>query len=138
MGLAEVSDILWRERELLDVLLFKLEEEQLLLATGHVEWLARATREVEIVLDQIRLTELARSIEVDSVVVSLGLEPNPSLSRLAEAAPASWAHLLHAHRAAFVTLTDRITAVAGANRDVVSTALDIGSTRAVHPDDSGR
>src|SRR6185437_6213480 len=29
MGLAEVSDILWRERELLDVLLFKLEEEQL-------------------------------------------------------------------------------------------------------------
>jgi hypothetical protein len=122
MGLAEVSDILWRERELLDVLLFKLEEEQLLLASGRVRWLARATREVEIVLEQIRLTELTRSIEVDAVASSLGLQPNPSLSALADAAPVTWSHLLHAHRTAFLTLTHEITALAEANRDFVSSA----------------
>jgi len=136
MGLAEVSDILWRERELLDVLLFKLEEEQLLLASGRVQWLAHATREVEIVLEQIRLTELRRSIEVESVVESLGLEANPSLSALADAAPPSWSHLLHAHRTAFLALTQQIAALAEANRDAVSAALDPAPTRAVHTDDS--
>jgi hypothetical protein len=122
MGLAEVSDILWRERELLDVLLFKLEEEQLLLAAGKVRWLARATREVELVLEQIRLTELTRSIEVDAVAASLGLDPNPSLSSLADAAPAPWSDLFRSHRTAFLTLTQEISSLAEANRDFVSNA----------------
>src|SRR5213080_171662 len=34
MGLAELSSILWRERDMLELLLFKLEEEQLVLAAG--------------------------------------------------------------------------------------------------------
>ena len=54
MGLAEVSTVLWTERELLELLLFKLEEEQLVLASGRTRWLAHATREVEMVIEQIR------------------------------------------------------------------------------------
>lgn len=122
MGLAEVSDILWRERELLDVLLFKLEEEQLLLAAGKVRWLSRATREVELVLEQIRLTELTRSMEVDAVAPSLGLEPGASLSSLADAAPAPWGDLFRAHRTAFLSLTQQISALAESNREFLSTA----------------
>ena len=34
MSLSEVSNILWRERQLLELLVFKLEEEQLVLAVG--------------------------------------------------------------------------------------------------------
>ena len=34
MAIHELSALLWRERELLDVLTFKLEEEQLLLTSG--------------------------------------------------------------------------------------------------------
>src|SRR4051794_3152225 len=75
MGLAEVSTILWRERELLELLLFKLEEEQLVLAGGRTRWLARATREVEVVLAEIRRTELARATEVDAVSIALGIGP---------------------------------------------------------------
>ena len=45
MGLQEVSTTLWQERNLLELLLFKLEEEQLLLAAGRTRWLARATRD---------------------------------------------------------------------------------------------
>ncbi|HEY0397456.1 MAG TPA: flagellar protein FlgN, partial [Acidimicrobiia bacterium] len=54
MGLREVSAILWRERHLLELLLFKLDEEQLVLAAGRTRWLPRATREVEMVLEEIR------------------------------------------------------------------------------------
>ena len=60
MGLREVSAILWRERHLLELLLFKLDEEQLVLAAGRTRWLPRATREVEMVLEEIRQTELER------------------------------------------------------------------------------
>jgi len=47
MSLSDVSNILWRERQLLELLVFKLEEEQLVLAAGRNKWLTHATREVE-------------------------------------------------------------------------------------------
>ena len=50
MGANELSALLWRERELLELLTFKLEEEQLLLTAGRTRWIEHATREVEQVL----------------------------------------------------------------------------------------
>jgi hypothetical protein len=121
MGLADLASILWREREMLELLLFKLEEEQLVLAGGRTRWLAHATREVEMVLDQIRKTELARAVEVDAIGFELGLGPNPSLTALADAAPAPWGDLLNEHRRAFLTLTAEVSALAEANRDLLTT-----------------
>jgi hypothetical protein len=120
MGLAEVSTILWRERELLELLLFKLEEEQLLLTAGRTRWLARATREVSVVLGEIRRTELARAAVVDEAGIALGLGANPSLSRLADTAPEPWSGLLREHRLAFLTLTAEITALAELNSDLLA------------------
>ncbi|WP_369054142.1 flagellar export chaperone FlgN [Kineococcus terrestris] len=120
MALAEVSGILWKERELLELLLFKLEEEQLVLASGRTRWLAHATREVEFVMEQIRSTELLRATEVDAVAAELGLEPGPSLNALAEAAPEPWGELLRGHRDAFLTLTSEIQDLADANRDLLT------------------
>src|SRR5438067_13785285 len=87
MGLREVSAILWRERHLLELLLFKLDEEQLLLAAGRTRWLPRATREVEMVLEEIRQTELERAVEVSRVAADLALPAGSSLRQLAAAAP---------------------------------------------------
>ncbi|MCI2240633.1 flagellar protein FlgN [Paenibacillus sp. TRM 82003] len=120
MGLAEVSGILWKERELLELLLFKLEEEQLVLASGRTRWLAHATREVEFVMDQIRSTEVLRAAEVDAVAAELEIEAGPSLNALAAAAPEPWGELLRGHRDAFLTLTAEIQALADANRDLLS------------------
>jgi hypothetical protein len=120
MGLSEVSNVLWRERQLLELLLFKLEEEQLVLASGRTRWLTHAAREVEMILEEIKRAELARSIEVDAVATSLGLEPGPSLRRLAEIAPAPWKGLLEQHRRAFLTATQEILALAQVNRDLLS------------------
>jgi len=46
MAASELSAQLWKERELLELLLFKLEEEQLLLIAGKSRWISHATREV--------------------------------------------------------------------------------------------
>jgi hypothetical protein len=120
MGLSEISSILWRERQLLELLLFKLEEEQLLLAAGRTRWLPHATREVDRVLAQLKNGEMARAMEVEAVALDLRLPANPSLSQLIEASPAPWNGILTDHRQAFLGLTAEITALAEANRDLLN------------------
>ena len=120
MGLSDLSSILWREREMLELLLFKLEEEQLILASGRGRWLAHATREVELVLDQIRHTEVVRAAEVEVIGAQLGLCTSASLGQLADAAPSPWAELLREHRKAFLALAAEVTAMAEANRDLLT------------------
>jgi predicted deacylase len=120
VSLTDLSSVLWRSRELLELLLFKLEEEQLLLAAGRSRWLAHATREVEVVLEQIRQTEVARAAYAQSVSVELGLSPEAGLRELADAAPEPWSELLHQHRKAFLTLTSEIGGMADANRELLT------------------
>lgn len=122
MGLAEVSTVLWTERELLELLLFKLEEEQMVLASGRTRWLPHATREVEMVIEQIRSAELARAVAVDELAAELGLPPGPSLTALAEAATSPWDDMLRDHRQAFLTLTDEIGAISKSNRELLGAA----------------
>lgn len=105
---------------MLELLLFKLEEEQLILASGRGRWLAHATREVEMVLDQIRRTEVVRAAETEVIGAQLGLGPAASLSQLADAAPAPWSELLREHRKAFLTLAAEVTALAETNRDLLT------------------
>jgi FlgN protein len=121
-GFAEVSDLLWRERELLDVLAFKLDQERLLIADGNVRWLARATREIDLVLEQIRLTELGRAVEVEALAGELELEASPDLATLARHSPAPWGECFAAHGAAFMTLTEQIGELAASNRRALDEA----------------
>ena len=120
MGLSEVSSILWRERQLLELLLFKLEEEQLLLAAGRTRWLSHAAREVDRVLEQLKKGEVARAIEVEAVAAELGIGPGPTLHQLVEAAPAPWDGIFADHRQAFGAVTQEITALAELNRDLLN------------------
>ena len=120
MSLTDLSSVLWRTRELLELLLFKLEEEQLLLAAGRSRWLAHATREVEVVLEQTRQVEVARAAYAQSVAVELHLHPEASLGEIADAAPEPWSELLHQHRKAFIALTSEISGLAATNRDLLT------------------
>jgi hypothetical protein len=113
----ELSLVLWRERELLDMLLFKLEEEQLLLASGSDRWLGYAAREVETVLESIRRTEVLRATIADAVAAAMGLESNPSLRALAEASAEPWRTILLDHREAFVDVTAQVAEAATGNRE---------------------
>ena len=122
MDFAEISRTLWRERELLDLLLFKLHEQHLLLVTGSVEWLPRASSEVEHVLERIGHVELERAIEFEAIAADLGLAPGPSLRALAAVAPEPWGFLLGEHHNAFLVLAERIQSAAEANRELTTAA----------------
>jgi len=118
--LTDLASDLWRIRELLELLLFKLEEEQVLLASGRTRWVPHATREVELVLDQIRHAEQIRAVRTRQVAAALGLPLDVSMVNLANRAPSPYGELLHQHRQAFLALTAEITALAKANRDLAS------------------
>lgn len=116
LSLTALSDLLWRERRLLDLLRFKLEEERLLLLAGNTEWLARASHEIELVLDELSDAELARAVAVAKVGTELDLGPQPSLAVLAAAVPAPWTALLRAHRQALRRAARQVELASDTNR----------------------
>lgn len=124
MSANELSAALWRERELLDLLVFKLEEEQLLLAAGKARWLQYATREVEQVMDRLRTASLARTVEVSGVAAEWGVDENATLRQLVEHAPEGpWAELFAAHLTAMSELTAQITELRDLNEKYLRTAI---------------
>ena len=120
MSWEDLSALLWKERELLELLLFKIEEEQLVLASGRTRWLAHATREVEVVLAEIREQELHRAMAVEGLALMVGCGSQPSLTTLSQHAPEPWSELLRGHRQAFLALTAEISTMAEANRDLLA------------------
>ena len=120
MSLSEVSNILWRERQLLELLVFKLEEEQLVLASGRTRWLSHATREVETILGEIKRVELERAMAVAGAVGELGLSDTPSLRELAAIAPTPWDGIFVEHRRALLTLAQEIESITKSNRDMLA------------------
>lgn len=112
MPLRELSDILWRQRRLLELLQFKLEEERLLADAGRVRWLHRASREVALVRGELRRADLARAMAAASAASELGLSANPTLRELAEASPEPWSGILERHRRALLLAADGVNDLA--------------------------
>ncbi|MFJ3035004.1 flagellar protein FlgN [Curtobacterium pusillum] len=109
MSVNELSAVLWRERELLELLTFKLEEEQLLLAAGRSRWVSHASREVEQVLERLRSTGLERAASSAEVAEEWGVATDAPLREVVAAAPSGpWGEILAAHLTAMVELTTQI------------------------------
>ncbi|RAX16971.1 flagellar protein FlgN [Pseudarthrobacter sp. AG30] len=124
MAIHELSALLWRERELLDLLTFKLEEEQLLLTAGKSRWLPHGTREVEQVLERLSKAGLARALEASAVAADWGLSEDSSLAELASAAPdEAWAGILTAHLTAMQRQTAAIQELRDSNEQFLRAAV---------------
>jgi hypothetical protein len=119
MSLSEISNVLWRERRLLDLLVFKLEEEQLVLVSGRTRWLSHATREVETILEEIKRVELERAMAVQGSARGLGMSDTPSLRELAAVAPTPWDGIFAEHRRSLLLLAREIDAITKVNRDML-------------------
>ena len=124
MGTNELSALLWRERELLELLVFKLEEEQLLLQGGKSRWLQHATREVEQVLGLVREAGLARSVEVATLAPQWKTAEDATLRELVAHAPAGpWGEIFSAHLVAMGDLTSQIRELRDTNERFIRAAV---------------
>jgi flagellar biosynthesis/type III secretory pathway chaperone len=120
-----LSTLLWREQELLDLLLFKAEEKQYLIVTGKSRWLARIAHEIEVVLEQLRTLEVERAAATEQIAGRLGLEVNPSLRQLADAAPAPWDDLYAKHHEALLVLVTELRGLSDANKELIESGLAV-------------
>lgn len=118
-----LSTLLWREQELLDLLLFKAEEKQYLIVTGKSRWLSRIAHEIEVVLDQLRTVEVERAAATEVLAERLGVGVNPSLRKLAEAAPAPWGDLYAKHHETLLVLVTELRGLSDANRELIEGGL---------------
>ncbi|CAN5507264.1 hypothetical protein BH10ACT10_BH10ACT10_15510 [soil metagenome] len=116
MSNEDLASVLWRERDLLELLLFKLEVEQLVLTSGMPQWLAIAANEVAAVLQEVRDTELRRALVVDACASELGLSPSASLNEIAVASEEPWQAIWLNHRKAFTTFAVHISVMSEGNR----------------------
>lgn len=119
----KLTSVLWRERELLESLLYRLEVEELIMSSGRTRWLSAAAREVEEVVSALREVEILRSVATMEAGDLLGLGPDPRLSELIEAAEEPWRSILGDHRETFLALTDDIARVAQSNRALIVAGL---------------
>jgi len=109
MGANELSNHLWRERELLELLLYKLEVQRLLLANGQTRWIKQASGEVEQVLGHIRAMGLARAVEIATVAEEWGAPEDATLLDLIEKAPTEvWRDILTEHRGVLTTIMTEV------------------------------
>jgi hypothetical protein len=124
MGAHELSALLWRERELLELLVFKLEEEQLLLITaGKARWLQFATREVEQVMEKVREAGLARTVEVATLAQEWGTDESATLRELVDHAPTdSWTEIFRAHLQGMAVLATQIRQLRDTNEQFLRAA----------------
>jgi flagellar biosynthesis/type III secretory pathway chaperone len=121
--LDELSYTLWRQHRLLEVLQFKLEVEQMLLASGNARWLDQATREVEAVLDQIRTEELQRATQLRRVSTVFRLADEPSLSDLVSICSSPWDDIFREHQAMLLTAVAAVEDAATTNRTLLHKGL---------------
>jgi hypothetical protein len=111
-ALGDLASILWRLRELLNHLLFKIVVQRLILESGQTGWLANATRELDAALHEVRTAEVLRAARVDGLARRLGLAAGSTLAEMADAAPEPWRTVLHEHREALNDLVADVDAVA--------------------------
>jgi hypothetical protein len=118
-----LSTLLWREQELLDLLLFKAEEKQYLIITGKSRWLARIAHEIEVVLEQLRTLEIERAAATEQIAGRLGLAVDPSLRQLADVAPAPWNDLYTKHHESLLALVTELRSLSDTNKGLIEGGL---------------
>ena len=96
-SLAELSGLLWREREVLDQLLALLQTED---PDVHVE--------TDGLLHSISSLELHRAITAREAAVDLGLDGEPSLQEIIERSDDEWAAVLAGHRRSLQSLSEEV------------------------------
>lgn len=123
MSLPDLASALWQEREVMERLVYRMECEQLILASGKTQWLTRATNDVETSLQELNVMAMRRATLADRASSELGLGPEATLEELAAAAPPPWTGVLMEHRDAMGELAVQLRTVAEANR----TLLEVGA-----------
>lgn len=122
----DLSMHLMREREVLELLLFKLDVQQMLVATGRTRWIPQTVREIERVVAIMPGLALTRDTLVVSVASEWGAPEATTLRELIEVAPTdAWREVMSGHLEAMIGLAAEIGELKKINENRLRTALRV-------------
>jgi hypothetical protein len=123
--MAQLADMLWYERRLLEYLLFKLVSANLVLIADDRRFVGPAIAEVDAVMAEIRRAEEKRSEVVSIVASEWNVAPGAvGLKFLCENAPDTLRGIFEDHQAVFMGLVNEIEVLTKENRRLATVALD--------------
>ena len=116
-NLDELSRTLYKQRELIEMLAYRLEVQQLILMSARADRLQYALDDVETVMAEIRRVERNRDLIVRKCAQALGLPENTTLTMLRERTPEPWSSTLADHQSALLALVASTESTASSNRE---------------------
>jgi len=119
----DLSACLWEERAAIEQLVFRLEQENLVLASGRHRLLMRSTAEVAAASAAVDYVETRRIEITGALGARLGLAGPVTLDALAAALPEDSAEALRAHRAALRSLVGAAAGLVERNRELIARGL---------------
>jgi hypothetical protein len=119
----DLSACLWEERAAVEQLVFRLEQENLVLASGRHRLLMQSTAEVAAASATVDQTESRRQEITRALGAQLGLAEPVTIDAIADAVPVESAEALRAHRAAMRDLVRSVTVLTDANRELIARGL---------------
>lgn len=120
----ELAGLLRQERQLLEMLLFKLVEARHLLRAQDARFLSWAAAEVDVAATRLRHAELHRATVTSRLAAELRVDDERlTLGELADASPEPWRTILDDHRQALVRLLAELEQVTADNRELAERGL---------------
>jgi hypothetical protein len=118
-----LSQTLWRQQQQMELLLYRIEVQHTVLASGRAAWVELAATDVAEAMEALREEELVRAALVAQVAQRLGLDPGVSLSELVAASPEPWNEIFRDHQRVFLEMVERIESTSKANRELLQRSL---------------
>ncbi|MEZ5235861.1 MAG: flagellar export chaperone FlgN [Acidimicrobiales bacterium] len=117
----ELIALLNDQRQLLDDLLYRLVAARGVLAAGEMRYVARASAEIENVIDEIFVAETRRAAGIAEIAARLDVPPKQiTLRALANAAPEPYKTMLDHLHGEFLRLTDEIERTIATNKSLAA------------------
>lgn len=115
--LEELSRVLWKQRELIDQLQYRLEVQQMVLVASRADRLPLALADVEAAMDAIRVVEQRRDTVVRDCAERFGLPDNATITQLRSAAAEPWKTVLAEHQQALLVQVAATEQTSAASRE---------------------
>ena len=121
--LSELSHVLWQQRDLVARMIYRLEVQQLMLASGRTRWMNLSTEDVEHSIQDVQDQEVVRMALVADLAPLLGTDPDSSLRDLVTSTPEPWDLIFSEHHTEFLRLSAEAEDAARANAELLNHQL---------------
>lgn len=120
----DLSTLLWRQHELLDLLLFKAGEKQYIVVSDQMRWLPRIAAEIEAILADLTEVETQRAALVAQIAAEHQMPSStPSLREIAAELGAPWDDVLMTHHENLLKMVTDIRTLSDVNKGLIENGM---------------